>query len=173
MLLLADSVLHPWMVDFATVFGVVGTIATLIGLALTWVQVRGAKKAAEAARDAALATAERARHEYVRFVISTCHRFVSEIKIYVQAEKYEAAAFRSADIAGQLILLRVANPELGDNFLDKIERLREWEQTFQQAAGAGQGLSKNSRAKWGPFHHSLASAIDNLHGPFAATEGGE
>lgn len=166
MLTLANWGLSQWFVDFTVIFGVVGTAATLLGLWLTWQQVQETKKAAEAARDAALATAAADRNEFARFAITGCHRLIGEAKLYVDLRQYDLAALRSADLADQMASVGRSAPNLLPGWESRVETLRNWEGTLKSAALNQTPLRDNSVKKWREFVRQLYATIDPVHGPF-------
>jgi hypothetical protein len=162
-----------WFVDLATAFGVLGTIATLAGLWWTLWQVKETKRAAEAARDAALSTAAAARAEYARFVVSICHRFIAEAKIQVDNGNFALAAMRCSDLADQFAMVNLSTPDFFANVGPIIEELRSWDATLGKISNTSKGLSADKRRKWDAFLRKLQLVIDQVHGPFQVTKGGE
>ncbi len=161
--LLAASRLPDWFNDLDALVGVFGT---LIGFGITFWQLLKTKRAAEAARDAANRTAEAARNNYAHFVISTCQRFVSEARIHVDMGRFELAALRCDDLAGQLVLVCNATPGAIDDAASLIARLRDFAEAFRKASRPLGKLSNAATAKWAKFLLELSGRIDHMHGPF-------
>ncbi len=100
--------LNPFWRDVWAVVGVAGVAATLIGLWLTWRQLRKTQTAASAAAEAAL----RSRDAYDRLLLALAHRATSEAKLLVIQEMWLAASIKAADLADLLSQLSVQDEEI-------------------------------------------------------------
>ena len=104
----AAEFLNPFWRDVWTVFGTVGVAATLVGLCLTWVQLRKTQTSTRAAADAA----RRSRDAYDRLMLALAHRATSEAKLLVTQEQWLAASLKAADLADLLSQLSEQDEEL-------------------------------------------------------------
>jgi uncharacterized membrane protein len=138
-------------------------VATVAGLWYAIVQIRRAKSAANAAKEAADKALAESRRNYHRYAVANAHRFIKEAKIHVENKTWILAAFRLNDLADQVAQLASEDPEwrqLADN-------LRKWEAACQDQ---DRGLKKTFAVlKWGEFTRRLQAKIDVWSGPFPAT----
>ena len=172
LLVIGTGFLPSFLIDVFTLFGVLGTAATLIGLWLTYEQLKRTTKVAEAARDAALLAEVKDRQQFAGFVVGSCHRLVNEAKIFVDASRWELAAIRVADLADSFVQLGRSADVSISSCEDSIAQLREWESTFRKQS-PGKSLNPNSAKKWTAFLVLIQSQIDKTHGPFGKSFNGE
>jgi hypothetical protein len=105
---MADPFLNPFWRDVWAVVGGAGVLATLIGLWLTWRQLRKTQTAASAAADAAL----QSRQAYDRLLLALAHRATSEAKLTVVQRNWVAASLKATDLADLLSQLSEQDEEL-------------------------------------------------------------
>ena len=92
--------------EFIKWIGVIGSIASLIGIAFAYWQIYKTRQAAEAAKDAADRTQKFISRNLLLSDVSTCTRNLEEIKLFVRIERYESAQIRIGDLILQLIQVR-------------------------------------------------------------------
>ena len=85
---------------------IIGSLLSLIGVIIALVQISKTRRAAEAAKDAALQTQKDISHNLSISDVSTCLKHLEEIKSFARYEKYEAAQIRSGDLISQLIQIQ-------------------------------------------------------------------
>lgn len=86
--------------------GLLGSIASLIGLPVAIWQISKTRRAAEAAEKAASQTQKDISRNLLLSDVSTCTRNLEEIKSFVRNGKYESALIRVTDLISQLIQIR-------------------------------------------------------------------
>lgn len=94
--------------EFAKWIGVIGSIASLVGLPIAIWQIYKTRRAAESAKAASIQTQETISRNLLVFNISTCIKHIEEIKFCLLNEKYELATTRSHDLISQLIQIQEA-----------------------------------------------------------------
>ena len=92
--------------EFIKWIGVIGSVASLIGIAFAYWQIYKTRQAAEAAKDAADRTQKFISRNLLLSDVSTCTRNLEEIKLFVRIERYESAQIRIGDLILQLIQVR-------------------------------------------------------------------
>lgn len=96
--------MRDWsFVDWLTV---IGTILTLVGLAIAIIQIRKTTRSAEAAKTAAEAARAGMRANVILADLGQCTAIVDELRVLVQANRYDAALLRAQDLTKSLIQLR-------------------------------------------------------------------
>jgi hypothetical protein len=164
-----DSSLPWWMHDLSTLIGVFGT---LIGFGITLWQVSRTRKIAEAARDAALKTAEADRSEVIRFAITSCRRMLDQATIYVEDSRYEAAAMRCSDIADELSDVDRMRPGTIPGAKKLVAELRAFAEAWKKLAATtvrsgNNPVGDNQAAKWRRVVRRLHAVIDPMYGSLA------
>src|SRR5215213_1014217 len=86
--------------------GLLGSLASLIGLPVAIWQISKTRRIAEAAKDASLETQAAISRNLLLSDVSNCTRNIEEIKFFTRNEKYESALIRITDLVSQLIQLR-------------------------------------------------------------------
>lgn len=83
--------------------GLLGSIASLIGLPVAIWQISKTRKVAEAAKDASLATQKAISRNILLSDVLVCVKHIEEIRLYMRGENYELAQVRVNDLNSQLI----------------------------------------------------------------------
>lgn len=145
-----------------TLFGAIGTVATLIGLWLTYRQSKEAQSAAQAARAAAEKAELECRRQSTAFFAASAHRILREAKMHVQHLNWEAAVMRVGDLADQLAQLENA---LGVDAHQAtlVSDARGWESTFSRIASGEIKFTRASQIKWRKSSDEIAAKIDRHH----------
>jgi hypothetical protein len=78
---------------------IISTVGTLAGLVYAIVQIAKTKSAAQAARTAAKLAQAESHAAFHAYAAAMAHRFVNEIHLHVNGEKWEFAALRLRDLA--------------------------------------------------------------------------
>ncbi len=86
--------------------GLLGSLASLIGLPIAIWQIRKTRRAAEAAKDASLQTQNAISRNLLLSDVSICVKYIEEIKNFIRYEKYEAAQIRVSDSVSELIQIQ-------------------------------------------------------------------
>jgi hypothetical protein len=146
------------------VLSAIGFLATLFSLWYAIRQVKKAKSAAEAARDAAQATLAQSKQQFVRYVAGNSQRFVNEVIIYIRNRAWHLAALRLNDLADQLAQMAIFDPEC-QRF---VEGLRTWSATLHRL-DRGE-ITRFAATRWADFLLALHAKIDSYYGPFPAAE---
>lgn len=98
---------HQWYLnareDIGVILGVLGIALAFVGF---WISIRQIRKTADSARSAKNAALSTRR--IVSDVIATvdgaqCLKYIDEVKIYLDADKLEAAAIRIADLSHEVV----------------------------------------------------------------------
>lgn len=87
-------------------FGLLGSVASLIGLPIAIWQILKTRRAAESAQEASLQTQKAISRNLLLSDVSACTRNAEEIKQFVRNDRYEAALIRTSDLISQLIQIR-------------------------------------------------------------------
>lgn len=88
--------------EFVKWIGVIGSVASLIGLPVAIWQIYKTRRAAEAATSALLQTQKTISRNLLRSDILNCTRNTEEIKSFVRSGKYESALIRVEDLISLL-----------------------------------------------------------------------
>jgi len=86
--------------------GLLGSIASLVGLPVAIWQISKTRRAAESAKTASIQTQHVISRNLLLSDVSTCTRNIEEIKSFVRNGKYESALIRVTDLISQLIQIR-------------------------------------------------------------------
>jgi len=92
--------------EFVKWIGVIGSVASLVGLPIAIWQIYKTRRAAEAAKNSADRTQKFISRNLLLSDVSTCTRNLEEIKFFVRIERYESAQIRIGDLILQLIQVR-------------------------------------------------------------------
>lgn len=144
---------------WADFFTVGGFVVAVIGFGYTIYQVRKAKSAAEAAREATTEVRSRVRAVFWQQLLAQILRMISEVRREVQLARWEAASIRTNDLADLLVELQ----SLREQLQDLINRLREFAQDM--AEKANRPSRRFSLTNWNEFLLGLQREIDRLRGP--------
>ncbi len=85
---------------------IIGSFLSLLGVIIALVQISKTRRAAEAAKDAAIQTQKAISQNLLLSDVSICLRNAEEIKSFVRIGKYESALIRVTDLISQLIQIR-------------------------------------------------------------------
>lgn len=163
--------LDPLWNDVYTAGGFwVGVVGLLVGVAGFWiaiVQIREArraaeagKKAAEAAEEAAKKTLAESKDAYERFVGAFASRLLSELQRAVNNKDWRHAETRAQDLAELLGTL----PDFGPAVAGLVRELRAFGQRL--AARPTDGDPKLSPTKWNALLNDINARLDRLRAPF-------
>ena len=142
--------------------GVIGSVASLIGLPVAIWQIYKTRRAAEAATNAALQTQRTISRNLLLSDVSTCTRNLEEIKSFVRDEKYESALIRATDLTSQLIqiqeVLKSSNQAYQIEFEETLSQLSIIRESFEKK------LAKSSAKIDGvQINSKLAKVSDDLN----------
>lgn len=152
--------------DAISLFGALGTIATLVGLYIAYIQLKRVRNAAERAQQAANEAAENSRRQFSRYTISNAHRFMHEATIYVDASAWKLAAIRLDDLADQAAQVAQALGQTDPEWEESVNDLRSWSAAFRRI-DSGKKFAPSQRNKWDEFAPTMQKRIDAYHGPFS------
>ena len=163
------SHVHPFLNDFWrdiwTIFGVAGTIATLVGLWVAIVQIRRTATAAEAARAAAERAAVEHRRAMSQFVIGSAHRLVREVTIYVENQSWPLAAVKIIDLADQIAIFSRTADAPGPELVQLAAEFRKWSFQFGRLEAGEIEWGKHYRQRWAKSLLAFSSQLDLYLGP--------
>lgn len=122
--------------EFIKWIGIIGSVASLVGLYYAIKQINKTLEAAEAAKEAALKTRKVISRNLLLSDVSTCTRIIEEIKLFVRSEKYEPALIRVTDLVSQLIQIqevsKSSSQTLQVNFKEKLSQLSVIRKSFEK-----------------------------------------
>ncbi|MBI1901607.1 MAG: hypothetical protein HYS13_10935 [Planctomycetia bacterium] len=148
--------------DGLTVIGLIGSMASLAGLAYAIVQIRRTKKAAEAVRE----TLTETRQAYWRFVVATAVKLIAETRTFVEGKNWDNAAIRFGDLADiALQMAAIGRPSnTAEGWVRLADQLRDWNTHCREVA-VGARRRFNAK-KWREFQTELDRRFHAWHGPF-------
>lgn len=156
--------------DWIAVAGLIGTVATLIGLAIAVRQIRQTKKLAQVSKDAITSTLNQTRSAFGQYAMSTGRRLLSEAKIFVDEKNWSRASLRLGDLAEQAAQLAHSVPSSSQDWTDLASDFREWEVTYRKLNAGELEPGPSLTGKWHRFTREAAAQFDRHHGPFAVLE---
>jgi hypothetical protein len=110
-----------WVAGWGFWFGLIGLLLTLIGFAITWVQLARAKSVAVAARDeAARIQLSLKRHDAVQEA-TRAKGALEAAKRHVRKQEWEDGGERLDEFRRHIISLRSSVPGLSDGLLSQID----------------------------------------------------
>ena len=122
---------------------IIGSFASLIGLAFAYWQIYKTRKAAESAEKASRQTKEAISRNLLIYDISTCIKYIEEIRLYLRNDNYELAQVRSKDLISYIIqnqsLLKSFNQSDKINFEEIVAELNRLRNLLQKK------IDKNSQ----------------------------
>lgn len=92
--------------EFVKWIGIIGSIASLVGLPIAIWQIYKTRRAAESAKMASIQTQKTISRNLILSDVSNCTRNLEEIKQFVRNERYESSLIRTNDLVTQLIQIR-------------------------------------------------------------------
>jgi len=92
--------------EFVKWISIIGSVASLIGIAFTYWQIYKTRRAAEAAKDASLQTQKAISRNLLISDVSNCMKHIEEIRLYMRGENYELALVRVNDLNSNLIQIQ-------------------------------------------------------------------
>ena len=127
---------------FVKWIGVIGSVASLVGLPIAIWQIYKTRRAAEAAEVASLQTQKSILRNLLLFDVSICIKHIEEIKSSARNEKYELSLTRVNDLISQLIqiqeVLKGSNQGIQSDFDESLIKLSNIRNDFEKK------LSKSS-----------------------------
>ncbi len=112
--------------EFVKWIGIIGSVASLIGLPVAIWQIYKTRRAAEAAREASLQTQKVISRNLFISDVSTCVKHIEELKTFVRNENYQLALVRINDLVSQLMQIQETN------FEETIEKLSKIRNDFER-----------------------------------------
>jgi hypothetical protein len=150
------------------IVSVVSLVCTVLGLWWAIAQIRQAKTAAEAAREAADEALRESQKSYHKHAAGAGHRLLNQAIIYIDLDIWLTAGALLGLLAEQVALL-IADDE---SWVDFAAEVRKWEERAKRQAKVGpSGRSEFSKRNWNGFKRSLQAKIDEWSGPFAGGGG--
>ena len=92
--------------EFVKWIGVIGSVASLIGLPIAIWQIYKTRLIAEATMEASIQTQKSISKNLLLSDISVCIKYIEEIRSYLKADNFESAQIRIIDLISQLIQIR-------------------------------------------------------------------
>lgn len=139
---------------------------TILGLMVTFVQLRKTQSAAKAARVAAERALVESRSAYQKFTVALAHRFVHECKIHVENSAWEKAAIRLSDLTDQMNQL----VSLDASWSEFAGELHGWSVTCNRLR-LGELKRFPESQKWLELCSRVEAKLARLLGPFATPAG--
>lgn len=96
--------------SLVTVLGVVGSLASVVGLPLVFLQIRKTRRATDAALAAVETERRRARREALLSEISMFDPIIDDIRAQIRTDRFEAAQMRASQLASRLVRIRHVSP---------------------------------------------------------------
>ena len=160
--------MRPILNDFLRdVLSITSLLVSLVGFPLTVVsliyairQIREAKTAAVAAKEAANRTLLESESRIIRYALGNAHRFLAEARLYLESSVWKFASLRIGDIADLFSQLTKTNAD----FENLLTELRDWQVHLVRVEA---NKIKFATPKWQSFQARLQRIIDEVHGPFA------
>lgn len=148
--------------DALSIVSAAGFILTAIGVWLAWLQMRHTTSAAQAASQAAISAIEESRSQYNRYVIAQAYRLLTETRVYLKNNSWDAAAMRLGDLAD--LLIQVA----GDDTIwaELAGRIQTMENTFERVHRGESSFSESLKGKWYKLDRELRTKIAENLKPF-------
>lgn len=150
--------------------GFVGSLASIWGIAFTWLQVIEAKKIAAEARDASAAareateeTSRELRNNYYRFSLFTARRLISEIRSHVIGLNWPIAAVRADDLGEHASQLAHLRPTLDHEWIYVRTALHAWAIVFR--SGKLRRRLTHDEAEWAELCIRISDKIDRESDP--------
>lgn len=150
------------------VTGYLGTMATLVGVWLSFVQIRRTKSATEATRAAVDSTLRQVSSDFGRYATATAKRHLSDAKQSVDNGDWRRAALRCSDLAEQVTFLSKGV----DPWLEFAKNLRQWEMSFGKVR-AGEHLMLGQAKRWERLAMDIERLLDRTQRPFETGAGND
>lgn len=148
--------------EFAKWIGVIGSVASLIGLPIAIWQIYKTRRATEAATRAVLRTQNTISRNLILTEASTCTRNLEEIKFYSRIERYESALIRISDLISYLIQIqqRYENAEtlVQIEFEEMLSQLSIIREDFEKKV-----IKSSARINIVQINSELSKISDNLN----------
>jgi hypothetical protein len=141
-------------------------IITVLGFYYAIRQIWMTQSAAAAALKAANQAVSESRRSFERYTIANALRYFAEAKLYINDSSWEKASLRLSDLAEQTAQLAAMDPE----WKNLTHELRQWSDTISRIPSQ---RIRFARKKWSLFAIKLQGKIDERHGPFENTDGGQ
>ena len=142
------------------VVGALGLLVGIVGFLYTIRQVKKTQTAAEAARKAASDALAESKVSFQRYITASANRALGELRLLVEYERWEPAAFRADDLA-ELLAQFVDGSQV---IVDSTEWLRDSASIFcKKAKGESAAFPKN---QWVESMKRLHAYLDRVRAPF-------
>lgn len=141
--------------------GVVGSLASIVGIVFAAKEASQARTAAEAARDAARNATEQAIGAYSRFALEHVRRLLDSAETYVDAKDWKRASLRLSDLADQLSQLANRYKEPDADWLEACRAIHSIREPI--AAGTGNrsfALTEDQRQLWTGWIVRIRGSVD-------------
>jgi len=132
--------LTPFCRDVLTVVGGLGTILTVIGLALAWWQLRKTTSASQAA----LTQLNLSKQKYVEYLYTYGLRLLSDVRSSAGSDKFEQTHLRLIDLAD--VVLKLSTED--DSWDELLNSISEMETVFERLAKGELQYRPSLKAKW-------------------------
>lgn len=149
---------------FPEQIGLVASIATLIGLAYTVIQLWETKTLTRATKESADKAVLELRGSDYRSALLLTGRLLGEIRTYVQNRDWRIAAIRLHDLADQCLSLARMRPGVDDQWRGFSKVVRWWGGEF--ASGRRNRPFKYEANEWQELFDRLWDKIDKESQPF-------
>lgn len=155
--------------EWSFYIGLAGFVATVVGLTIAYRQITKARTAAEAARKAATATADKLQKAWAMIDFTRLYKLSSDAVMLIRHDNFTAAAMRVGDVRDRVVELRespqaqnLQAPEEWQELVTKLTSLQEALERHDKHQEPGRKLKER-------FMRQLSKINDKLNGLAAST----
>lgn len=148
--------------------GLVASVATLIGLAYTAIQVWETKTLTRATKDAAEKAVQGLRGNEYRYFLMRANGLLTEIRTLVQFRNWRIATVRLHDLADQCLALARIQPGPDEQWREFSKIVRWWGNDFERGHNT-QSLDFDQEG-WRALYDELMEKVDRESQPFTDDE---
>lgn len=153
--------------DCVAIFGVIGTLAGLVGLAVAITQLIKTRSAIVAAANAVKQTRDESVRLYRQHTIDNALRSIHELNTLINAKHWLLAEARASDLADFLIQLSHLDEYSNQVCVTKATSIRQWQLTFRRLSTGDSNWSNSTERKWHSDYLECLEITDNHRSPFA------
>ena len=161
------GVIALWLCDdVACQVGIVGSIASVLGLGYALLEIVRTRSLAHQTRTAALDAIAELRSNQYRFSVQNASNLLREIRTYIHHRDWKPAAIRLQDLADVCSQLGNQGSDIDDQWRGYGRAARWW---ATQCRG-GKAAAEFDLERWTELYDRLREKIDREFGPFAEEE---
>ncbi len=152
-------------VDFKEGIGLFGSVASLLGLLYTVIQLLKTKTISEETKEAANDAVDRLRTSEYRFAVTKAKSSLREIQTYLDRNEWKFAALRLRDLGEACSTLAFQGPEVDTTWKKFTENANYWATTFVK--GNSKTPPEFDSHIWSEFYLSIQMRVDTELSPFS------